>query len=137
MAAPFDAAVVVHRQLVARRQLPRQAQGGIGQPLIVERLLARRRKRVAEEIVGAPAAQRAEEPEPVLHDRPAECQVDVVDRVDAILRPEAERHELVIEVVALHAGVGAGRERAAVELIAAIARNHVDLHAADRRFRRQ
>ena len=50
---------------------------------------------------------------------------------------EAERHEIVVQVVALHALVAAGREDRAAKLVAAVARDHVDLHAAHRRFGRQ
>ena len=66
-------------------QLSGEAQGHVADALVVERLLAGGREGVAQEVVGRPSAERAEEPQAVTHDRPAEGGVEIVDRVDAVL----------------------------------------------------
>ncbi len=137
VAAPLRAAIVERGELVPCGRLPGQPERAVRDALIVHGLRAARVERVAQVVVRGPAAIGAEEPQPVAENRPAVGQVDVVHALDPVPGDEAERHQLVVRVVALEARVAAGGEDGAAELVAAVARNHVDLHAADRRFRRQ
>ena len=137
MAAPLGAAIVVRRDLVLTRGLPGQAQRAVLDPLIVHGLVAAGVERVAQEVVRRPVAVGAEKPEPVAHDRTAVGEIRVVDALHAVPGDEPAGDELLVRVVALHALVAAGHEHRAAILIAAVARDHVDLHAAHRGFRRQ
>src|SRR5439155_12676055 len=117
MAAPLDAAIVMKRELVVLLRLQCEADGGVADVLIVNRLLARRREGVAEEVVRTPAAERPEEPEAIAPDRTAERDVHVVHALHSILLPEAEINEVLRQVVRLHAVVGAGDEDRAVVVL--------------------
>ena len=137
MAAPLDAAIVVERELVVPVRLQRQAHGVVADVLIVDRLRPGRRERVAQEVVGAPATVGREEPEAIALDRSAEREVGVVDALHPVLDLETEIDEILRQVVRLHVSVRAGDEDGAAIGVAAVARDHVDLHAAHRRLRRQ
>src|SRR6185369_9208295 len=71
-------------------------------------------------------ACRAEEPQPVTHDRPPERTADIV-LVEQCRRPrQADAAQVVIDVVRPQRVAGAAIERAAVETVSARSRDQVD-----------
>ena len=127
-------------ELLARRDLPRRAQRrAVPQP-VGERLLAivrvvNPRVRVAGVLVvvhaghitvGALITSGQVEPEPVLHDRPAERAVHVPQLLQLSRFAQPGGHQLVVEVAALQRSICSVQEHRAAERVAASPRHNVD-----------
>jgi hypothetical protein len=125
-------AIVVRRHLVLGVHLPRQADHLVLNPLILDRRAPIVVEGVRDDFVGGDPPPRAEEPEPVPHDRPPEREVEVGDVPDAVARLQPAVAQVLGDVVALPVAVGAADERRAAEAVAAFLRDHVDPHPAAR-----
>jgi hypothetical protein len=154
VAAEPQRAVHVGRELVARRHLPRHPDDRVVHLLVRDALLApggrhqtlpeeRRRRRaprhverVGDRLVVVRAPERAEEPQLVLQDRPALLDVELVEVVDLVDRADAERAQVVGQVVALPLLGRLGVLHRAGEAVAAVLRHQVHRQAAGDRFRR-
>ena len=142
-AVPLVVVVVVEEgQLVARRRLGRQADGGRLRELVVDRLLVRRRvqqvarvrveEHVGDVLVGPLRRVAGPEPEAVADDRAAKRRVDEPQLAQAVrlVLADATSDELVAHVVGLQVGRREAGEELARPVVAAVARDHVDAHAA-------
>ena len=142
-AAILQEAIVVDRQLVLRAHLPRHARLEAADALRIDALIAARERRgrrrfrardaverVGRQRVEDEVADRPEDPDAVLLDRATERALDVVQLADAVAGPEAAVHQVLRDVVALEALSLVAEEQAAARLVAAVARNHVESHAA-------
>ena len=91
---------------------------------------------VGDRLVHDEEAPRSEEPQLIFGDRPAHREVGVVVGADLVDRLHAVRREEGRQVVALHLAGLVPLEQRAAEAVAALFRDHVDLHAAGRRVDR-
>ncbi len=160
--------VVVDRDLVLARHLPRDAAGVADDVAVVDAglrevgVVDERRGVLVEVRVGlglgrAPVPERVVEPDLVLHDRAADRRIDVPDLLDHVdvgervvrverlaaaqVRARARLQDAVDEagraaVVGLEAFAGVVHDDRAAERVAAVARHHVDAHAALAHFGR-
>ncbi len=141
---PRQAPRVVPIPVEARRRLAR----GVERRLVRERrarlprIEQRRRVRVARFflqriVIGArlvralaPARDRREVPQPVVHDRPARLPAEAEDLLHLAGRVDPERPQRVVDVRALHRAVREVAVHAAVERVAAALGNRVERRAA-------
>ena len=94
-------------------------------------------ERIADALVHRDVAHRAEEPEPILHDRAAHVEIEVLHVLDEVAVFEALVDQVLRQVVRLPARRRPTEEPAALDDVAAVLRNHVHADAASRHFGRQ
>ena len=135
--------VVVCRKLVLRADLPRQADERALDELIVDPLAAIGKLRLRDEVVHRVIPRRRVEPQRVPHDRPAFAGREIHDPVGGVPEREARhrRHEIgmprlepIREVVALPFARPVRARKRSAEPVSAFFGNHVEPHAAGRRF---
>ena len=124
--------IVVGGDLVPWIHLPRQPQRVIPDALIVDARRTVGIKAVGDDVVVADVPVRAEEPEPVALDRPAERRVRIEDEIHGVGRLQAAVDQILREVVGLKRAVGVPEVGRAVEPVAAFTRDEIEVRAAGR-----